>query len=230
MARPLHHELAVLDNEVETTWNISAAQKAAIDDQQNHYNSILRNRPEKVRPSANVYGPPMHRNPRSTIRPSDRMNKLFKIASEIAPQVQARDQFQTLMSIFDGANALKLLHRFVDRTQPIMKRQYEDDIDIMTKAVNPAQRKQFDHELRLRKIFIRLLHVGGLTSFVGPGLPMNDTYLRSFGRIYRNARLLLEEEVSRIIPSVSTDSYDTHDAYGDPAAASFAWVTPARST
>jgi hypothetical protein len=229
MASPLSNELNFLDHDVETTWNVSDPLKEAIDDQYKAYASLMNRRAENVKPSVNVYGPPMHRNPRSTIRPSFRMIKLFKIVSEIAPQVQAGEQFQTILSIFDAANALKLLHRFIDRKQAIMKKQFQVDGDeetIMSYAVNPAQHRQFDHELRLQKIFVRLLHVKGLTSYVGSGSPMNQAYLYSLGWIYKIARLLLEEEVSRITPNLDTDSYDAHEGYGDPAASLFAVCIP----
>jgi hypothetical protein len=157
------------------------------------------------------------------------MNKLFKIVSNIAPQVQAGEQFQTIMSIFDGANALKLLHRFVDKKQAVIKEEYHagEPQSIMIYAVNPAQHRQFDHELRLQKIFVRLLHLRGLTKYVGAG-KVDRTYLYSLYRVYKNARFLLEEEVSRITPNVITDSYEAHENYGDPAANVFAWVEPAR--
>lgn len=229
MAYPFDQELSYLDHDGEMLYNVGDPLRSALNDQLEHYDSILDGRPQDVNPSVNVYRPPMHRDPRSTIRPSMRMSKLFNVKSQISPQVQAREQFQTIMSIFDGANALKLLHRFVDRKQAAMAAEYDagEPLDIMNYEVNPAQHRQFDHELRLQQIFVRLLHLRGLTRFTGDG-KLDKTHLYSLYRVYKNARLMLEEEVSRITPNLATDSYDAHESYGGPTASIFAckhlWV------
>jgi len=127
------------------------------------------------------------------------------------------------MSIFDGANALKLLHRFLDRKQAAMTDnvQPDDPLSAMNPSVNPKQHKQFDFEHRLHRIFVRLLHLKGLTSFAGPVGP-DKTYLFSLYKVYSVARMLLEEEVSRITPIPDTDSYEVYEGYGDPTAPIFA--------
>jgi hypothetical protein len=168
----------------------------------------------------------MHLHPLSLIRHSAGLKKLIQAAFQVSPERQAGEQFQKIMSICNGANALRLIHRFIDRRQLHLLK-YPKRVD--ASDINPQQSHIFVYERRLQRLWIRLLHRKGLHRFdtrLANGVRHDVKVGQSLYEIYTARRLFLEEKIATKRGNGCTDDFEIN--WDDPASDIFQWMPTMR--
>jgi len=173
----------------------------------------------------------MHRHPLSIIKSSTGLEKLIKVASQVSPERMADERFQKVMAVYNGANALKLIHRFIDKRQPHLLEypQRVDGSDILSTDINPQQSDILVYERRFQRLWIRFLHRKGLHRYEGRlpgGVQQSGTVARSLYELYGAGRLFLEEEIDSKRENRITDDYEID--LNDPASDTFQWMSTTR--
>ena len=144
------------------------------------------------------YVPPMHRHPLSIMKSSTSLKKLVQQVSHVSPERQADERFQKIIYNYNGANALKLIHRFIDKRQPHLRDypQRVDESDIWSANINPQKSDILVYERRFQRLWILFLHRKGLHRFEErqpSGIKQNATVGRSLYDIYMAGRLVLKK-------------------------------------
>ena len=182
----------------------------------------------------------MHRHPVSIIRSNPGIQKLIQVASQMAPERQAGEKFQKIMSIYNAANALKLINRFIDRRQdPLLEYPRQPDgSDLWNTAINPKVSENLVYERRLQRLWIRFLHRKGLHQYArreGNRAAQEVKLLQALHQIYMVGRVFLEDEIRRI-PADQTRRLGPRDYidmyaidWDDPASNIFSWMERTRA-
>lgn len=180
----------------------------------------------------------MHRHPDTIIIATEAVNKLLRAAQQIAPERLAGEQFQKILSIYNAANALKLLNRFLDKRQdPLIAYPRPDGLDLWSPHINPNYSKNLIYERKLQRLWIRMLHKKGLWRYTGRRahrLLQDHKNLADLAGIYTFGRMLLEDEVKRIkADQMLAHGPENRDYYmideDDPANDRFKWVGSVRN-